>query len=187
MLERTASAPERSAPRTSILLTTAALATPAEASTPKAAIEETPADSATADTAFKNFEPAFISNLTFSRCPSAGGTRLRPSASFYLLFLYKQARPLISVYFASHRGPIATLASKQGKHPLKKTARNAPLADQAADIVPSRKNHQAENHRQADAECNLLCARPDRSAAHRLYRIKHQMAAVQNGNGHQVQ
>ena len=187
MLERTASAPERSAPRTSILLTTAALATPAEASTPIAAIEETPADSATADTAFKNLEPAFISNLTFSRCPSAGRTRLRPSASFYLLFLYKQARPLISVYFARHRDPIATLASKQGKHPLKKTARNGPLADQAADIVPGGKHHQTENHCQADTKGHLLRTGPHRSAAHRLYRIEHQMAAVQNGNGHEVE
>nr|WP_316657213.1 hypothetical protein [uncultured Gellertiella sp.] len=68
----------------------------------------TPADSATADTAFKNFEPAFISLLTFFTFPLSPSLDSRSRVPFYPLFSYKQGRALISVYFAGRRVASAT-------------------------------------------------------------------------------
>ncbi|MGO8658604.1 hypothetical protein ACC771_23935, partial [Rhizobium ruizarguesonis] len=73
-------------------------------------------DSATADTAFKNFEPAFISPITsVSLIPGSGRTRFRSRVSFYPLLTYKQGRSLISVYFIGKRDPFATTALKHRK------------------------------------------------------------------------
>jgi hypothetical protein len=74
-----------------------------------------PADSATADTAFKNFEPAFISPITFFLVPAAGVPRFRSRVSFYPLLIYKQGSKLISVYFISKRDAFATTALKHRK------------------------------------------------------------------------
>ena len=57
-----------------------------------------------------------------------------------------------------------------------------PLHDAPPEqILPRREQHQAEYQNEADAETVFLRPRPERPATHRLDRVEHEVAAIEDG------
>src|SRR5690606_15815100 len=149
------------------------------------------ADNATADTAFKKFEPAFIFTTylrfiarqarpipdTFAVL-TAFAIQARSRVNFYLLQLkpwpYGQYIVFITVNRALAPSPrIGGLPFELWTRPYRPAS-----AEQHGYVVPGREDHEHQNQRHADAECDLLRPGPDRSAPDSLHRIEHQMAAI---------